>query len=195
MKVVRHINHGPSAWIVSNVENPVCDVKHPDPVKTLAEPPRDDTASGTTLHKTEESGLAGKQVTEVTMQHVDDETHGEETYGRRKVVIYRICFTSPVCRIPKRRWPEAESPNIFTIEPGAPLFCCLEPYYYWSPKNIYCNKILFLEGLKPWSPVFLEVRSSGAVNSFQTLSMVELLYCGHTKGYTVYNGIYKDPTF
>ena len=193
MKVVRHINHGPSAWIVSNVENPVCDVKHPDPVKTLAEPPRDDTASGTTLYKTKESGLAGKQVTEVTMQHVDDETHGQETYGRRKVVTVYIEYVLFLQYAESQRgWPEPESPNSFTIERGVPLFCCLEPYYYWSPKNFYCNRTLFLEGLKPWSPVVLEVWSSGAVNPFQTLSMIELLYCGHTKGYIMGH---QDPTF
>ncbi|KAL9953178.1 hypothetical protein ACROYT_G040552 [Oculina patagonica] len=86
VKVVRHIN-GPSAWILSNADDPVHDVKHPGPVKTVAEPSRDDTASGNmTVNKPDENSLAGKQVTEVTVQHIEDETHGQETYDRRKNV-------------------------------------------------------------------------------------------------------------
>lgn len=83
VKVVRHID-GPSAWISSKEDDAGHDVKCPNPVKTIGEPSRDDAVNEMTVYGTKEN-LAG-QVKEVTVQHVEDVTDGQETDDRRKVV-------------------------------------------------------------------------------------------------------------
>lgn len=86
MKVIRHVN-GPSAWILSNTDDPVCGGKLPDPVKTIGEPSRDDVTSGMSLYRAEDESLTGKHVTEVMARHPEDEAHGQGTYERRKVQV------------------------------------------------------------------------------------------------------------
>lgn len=87
MKVIRHVN-GPSAWILSSTDDPVCGGKLPVPVKTIGEPSRDDVISGMSSHRAENESLTGKQVTEVMVRQREDEAHGQGTYERRKVQVY-----------------------------------------------------------------------------------------------------------
>ena len=88
VKVIRHVN-GPSAWISSSVDDPLGGMKPPEPVKTHGEPSRADPTSEVTWHETEQRNLAGKQVSEVVVQHFEDEVHGSIGYERKKVhVLY-----------------------------------------------------------------------------------------------------------
>ena len=89
VKVIRHVS-GPSAWISSNVHDPVHDIKHADNVNTVVEPSRDDTAEGITMHIIKQECLAGKHATEITVQPVDDATHGHDNWKRRKVITYSL---------------------------------------------------------------------------------------------------------
>lgn len=84
VKVIRHVN-GPSGWILSQADNLAHTVKPPDPVKTVGEPSVDHTASGMTLQRTEESSFTGKQVTEDTGLHLEDDAHEKDLYKRTKV--------------------------------------------------------------------------------------------------------------
>ena len=86
MKVIRHVN-GPSGWILSQAHNLASHtIKPPGPVMTVGETSVDHTASGMTLQRTEKSGLTGKQVTEDTGQHLEDDAHERELYERTKVL-------------------------------------------------------------------------------------------------------------
>ena len=89
VKVIRHVN-GPAGWILSQADDLGHTVKPPDPVKTIGEPSVDHTASGTTLQRTEESSLTGKQVTEDTGQHLEDDAHKRELYERTKVLSFSL---------------------------------------------------------------------------------------------------------
>ena len=93
VKVIRHVN-GPSGWILTQADNPAHVVKPPDPVKTVGEPSVDHTASGMTLQRTEESSLTGKQVTEDTGQHLEDDAHKRELYERTKVLSFSLVVVS-----------------------------------------------------------------------------------------------------
>ena len=84
VKVIRHVN-GPSAWILSQADDLAHNVNPPDPVKTVGEPSVDDTASGMTLQRTEESSLTKKQVTEDAVRHLEGDAHETEFYERTKV--------------------------------------------------------------------------------------------------------------
>lgn len=88
VKVIRHVN-GPSAWISSSVDDPLGGVKPPEPVKTHGEPSRADPTSEVTWHETEQRNVAGKQVSEVVVQHFENEVHGSVSYERKEVhVLY-----------------------------------------------------------------------------------------------------------
>lgn len=93
VKVIRHVN-GPSAWILSQEDDLAHNVKPPDPMKTVGEPSVDDTVSGMILQGTEESSLTGKQVTEDTVRHLEDEAHGTEFYESTKVVSFSLMVVS-----------------------------------------------------------------------------------------------------
>lgn len=93
MKVIRHVN-GPSAWILSQEDDLAHNVKPTDPVKTVGEHSVDDTVSGMILQRTEESSLTGKQVTEDTVRHLEDEAHGTEFYESTKVVSFSLMVVS-----------------------------------------------------------------------------------------------------
>ena len=62
-------------------------MKPVEPVKTLGEPSRDDPTNATTWHRFEERSLAGKQVSEVTVRHIEDKSLGPDTFEPKKVVL------------------------------------------------------------------------------------------------------------
>jgi len=89
VKVIRHVN-GPSAWILSQADDLAHNVNPPDPVKTVGEPSIDDAAIGMTLKRTKESSLTGKQETEDTGRHLEEDAHETELYERTKVVSFSV---------------------------------------------------------------------------------------------------------
>ena len=85
VKVIRHVN-GPSAWILSQADDLAHNVKPPDPVRTVGEPSVDHAASEMTLQRAEQSNFTGRQVTEDTGRHLEDDAHETEFYDRTKVL-------------------------------------------------------------------------------------------------------------
>ena len=82
VKVIRHVN-GPSAWISSIEDGPICTVKPPDPLKTHSEP---SSSSELIQHRLEERNIAEKQVSKIMVRHPENDSHGSgDSYEGKQV--------------------------------------------------------------------------------------------------------------
>lgn len=98
VKVIRHVN-GPSAWISSIEDGPICTVKPPDPLKTHSEP---SSSSELIQHRLEERNIAEKQVSKIMVRHPENDSHGSgDSYeGKQNVLVKGLYQGKPKCGAP-----------------------------------------------------------------------------------------------